>query len=364
MYDENKVPIQRKSPDNHYHDTNEGTNLYVELSKLPRFSELSEKVKKVVNDSSWWDLYGKEWRDILLGVPLFILGLTLLREDSILSSFVGIFIIGCVHSIWSNRGGHQATHNALAKSKLVNTICSQFFIAFTGGFSVDIAYESHIKCHHPHTNIIGLGDSSLWKAPMFGTHVYLYVLPLMLPPIMPLFSILELIRSKRTISLPMMKFCFVHGLGLVFYTWLLHAWTGWSLTWVLIVSWMYRAILTLPYIHVNIFQHIGLTMYSQRKRPTSRLYQMATGVLNLSSNVLLNVVFGHGLISCHVEHHLFPHLSDNMCLKIKPIVKQFFLDHDLPYQEADYTERLRTFTLKYDEYMVKAPPITHFIGIQ
>lgn len=43
---------------------------------------------------------------------------------------------------------------------------------------------------------------------------------------------------------------------------------------------------------------------------------MSLGVLNLPRLPVLDWAFGHSLISCHVEHHLFPWLSDNMCLKV------------------------------------------------
>lgn len=43
---------------------------------------------------------------------------------------------------------------------------------------------------------------------------------------------------------------------------------------------------------------------------------MTHGVLNLPRNFLLDWTFGHSLINCHVEHHLFPFLSDHMCLKV------------------------------------------------
>lgn len=63
-------------------------------------------------------------------------------------------------------------------------------------------------------------------------------------------------------------------------------------------------------------QHVGLPMFSVKKTP-KRIYQMTHGVLNLPRNFLLDWTFGHSLISCHVEHHLFPFLSDNMCLKVE-----------------------------------------------
>lgn len=56
-------------------------------------------------------------------------------------------------------------------------------------------------------------------------------------------------------------------------------------------------------------------MFSRDKKP-QRIHMMSLGVLNLPRLPLLDWAFGHSIISCHVEHHLFPRLSDNMCLKV------------------------------------------------
>ncbi|KAJ6660357.1 hypothetical protein lerEdw1_017780 [Lerista edwardsae] len=99
------------------------------------------------------------------------------------------------------------------------------------------------------------------------------------------------------------------------------------------------------------------------KKP-KRIYMMSCGVLNLPRNPLLDWSFGHSLISCHVEHHLFPSLSDNMCLKIKPVVSQYLKEKKLPYHKDTYLSRLQLFLCKYEELMVHAPPITELVGIQ
>lgn len=57
-------------------------------------------------------------------------------------------------------------------------------------------------------------------------------------------------------------------------------------------------------------------MFAADRKP-KRIHLMSLGVLNLPRNALLDWSFGHSLISCHVEHHLFPCLSDNMCLKVR-----------------------------------------------
>lgn len=160
------------------------------------------------------------------------------------------------------------------------------------------------------------------------------------------------------------KFICWCGLGMAFNIWLCMAITGYSKVLnAAIFLFSFRAVTMLSYIHINIFQHIGLPMYTLKDRPR-KIYQMSTGVLNLNSNVLHDWLFGHTLFYCHIEHHLFPTLSDNMVLKIRPLVKQFMLDHDLLYHERPYMERLWHFVEKYDELMVKAPPFTHFVGLQ
>lgn len=70
-----------------------------------------------------------------------------------------------------------------------------------------------------------------------------------------------------------------------------------------------------------LLQHIGLPMFAADRKP-KRIQQMSLGVLNLPRNALLDWCFGHSLISCHVEHHLFPSLSDNMCLKVSQSLPQ------------------------------------------
>lgn len=80
-------------------------------------------------------------------------------------------------------------------------------------------------------------------------------------------------------------------------------------------------------------KHIGLPMFSSACRP-KRIYQMTHGVLNLPRNPLLDWTFGHSLINCHVEHHLFPFLSDNMCLKVR--IHNFTMNSCLSLTLSEY----------------------------
>lgn len=66
-----------------------------------------------------------------------------------------------------------------------------FFIVFQicGSFSSNTGIQAHIKMHHAHTNVIGLGDSSVWKVPFLPRFIYLFLAPLAVPIITPLVAL-------------------------------------------------------------------------------------------------------------------------------------------------------------------------------
>ena len=333
----------------------------VHLKDLPGFSPLSDEVSKVVKSTSWWERHGIDWAHIVVCILACPLALLILRHDSLMAQCAGIVILGSYHSILANKSGHIASHGGLCGSKAINKAWLKFSVEFVGSFSSRVAEDIHIKVHHPHTNIIGLGDSSTWKAPFLTRVPYLFLTPLLVPFLTPLVSVKQLVEDARLSALG--SFLAVMWAGVALHLYLLITYSGYSLLGAIVVYCVYRSLFAIPYIHVNIFQHIGLPMYSQENRPV-RVYQMSTGCLNLYRNPILDHVFGHSLINCHVEHHLFPRLSDEMCLKVKPIVRRFLKENSLPYQEESYMNRLSLFYNEYESLMVNAPPITHFVGIQ
>nr|XP_002740336.1 PREDICTED: fatty acid desaturase 6-like [Saccoglossus kowalevskii] len=321
------------------------TRNLVKLPKNVSISQLNAQVRKVVAESGWWDLYGVDCAITIAWLLLLIPAFLLMRSDSWTP-----FIVS-----------HQAVHSALCASKVMGKFWSHFFLEICGAFSVDLASNIHIKIHHPYTNIIGLGDSSSWRAPFLPALTYMFFAPLLFPIVSPLFVIAELTKANKWKEL--LRCTLFITAGIFINITLLMKVSGLKLMTSLLTMWSARAVLSIPYIHVNIFQHIGLPMYSKETAP-KRLHLMSTGVLNLPRNPLLDWTFGHAIVNCHVEHHLFPELSDNMCLKIKPIVSKYLTGNSLPYNEDTYMNRLRMFVNKYEELMVKLPPISEFIGIQ
>ncbi|XP_062976327.1 fatty acid desaturase 6 [Elgaria multicarinata webbii] len=323
--------------------------------------ELSEMVQKVVKSSSWWERHGVDCTSIALNFLTIPVGFLLLRSDNLFTFLLGITVLGVAHHTISVKGSHLASHNSLVESKSWGKFWAIFFIEVCTGFTAEQASYNHVKIHHAYTNVIGLGDSSTWKLPFLNRYVYMFIAPISVPIITPFVAIgmlkeVELKTAIRTL-------CCIF-IGLYSHYWLLLHVSGFQSVWSALGCMLItRSLLAHPYIHVNIFQHIGLPMFSADKKP-KRIHMMSSGVLNLPRNPLLDWSFGHSIINCHVEHHLFPTLSDNMCLKIKPIVSRYLKEKKLPYNEDSYWCRLKLFLDKYEELMVHAPPISELVGIQ
>ncbi|KAF7659899.1 hypothetical protein LDENG_00291600 [Lucifuga dentata] len=323
--------------------------------------ELTRLVQMKVKESSWWERRGIDC-SILAGAffclpPAFLL----LGSSHILWFSMGMLLMGVAHAILTIKGAHLSSHGALSESQAWGKFWAIFFIEICSSFSARMGVQGHIKMHHAHTNVIGLGDSSVWKVPFLPRTVYLFIAPLAVPIITPLVALAQL--REHSVALAVRTVLTI-TLGLYSQYWLLINVSGFQTPHTALLCMLVcRAMFSVPYIHVNIFQHIGLPMFSPTDRP-KRIYQMTHGVLNLPRNPLLDWTFGHSLINCHVEHHLFPFLTDNMCLKVKPIVSQYLMEKELPYQEDCYLSRLKLFFHKYQELMVFAPPITELVGVQ
>lgn len=334
----------------------------VEVSeKESLMMELTRLVQKMVRESSWWERRGIDCSILAAAFLCLPPAFLLLASAQLLWFSAGILLMGVAHAVITIKGTHLASHGGLSESQAWGKFWAIFFIEICGSFSARAGVQGHIKMHHAHTNVIGLGDSSVWKVPFLPRIVYLFIAPLAVPIITPLVALGEL---KGHSLAHVVRTVLMITLGLYSQYWLLINVSGFnSPLSALLCMLVCRAMFSVPYIHVNIFQHIGLPMFSPTCRP-KRIYQMTHGVLNLPRNPVLDWIFGHSLINCHVEHHLFPFLSDHMCLKVKPVVSKYLTEKQLPYQEDSYFSRLNIFFHKYQELMVFAPPITELVGVQ
>ena len=263
----------------------------VKLAQLPNYAELKRQVDAELAGMTWWESYGIDSLVHFLGVVGAVSSFFLMRSDSALVCFLAVFLLGCCHNILAVKGGHLAAHKAAVQSAPLNRLLGFFFSDVCGTFPSDAGITIHIKEHHPYTNIIGIGDSSTWKMPLIPAYLYMFVTPLLIPAITPFVSVSTLWGQWFKLC----RFSVLAAFGLWANLWLLLHVSGCSLWRSLAVMLVSRAVLSVPYIHVNIFQHIGLPMFALKDRPKT-IYQMSTGVLNLSRNPVLDYCFGHSIM--------------------------------------------------------------------
>ncbi|CAB1338619.1 unnamed protein product [Coregonus sp. 'balchen'] len=258
--------------------------------------ELTRLVQKTVKESSWWERRGIDITILVLAFLLLPPAFLLLGSSQVLVFVLGMVLMGVSHAVITIKGTHLASHGSLSESPAWAEVWAVFFIEVCGSFTARAGVTGHIKMHHAHTNVIGLGDSSTWKIPCLPRSVYLFIAPLAVPIITPLVALGVASTCK---ILFLMVF-----LGFYSQYWLLIHVSGFQGPYSsLLCMLLCRAMFSIPYIHVNVFQ-------------------------------------------------------------VKPIVSQYLKEKELPYQEDRYFSRLQLFFHKYQELMVFAPPITELVGVQ
>ncbi|KAL7373129.1 hypothetical protein ABVT39_028069 [Epinephelus coioides] len=273
----------------------------VEEEKESLMMELTRLVQKMVKESSWWERRGIDCSILAAAFLCLPPAFLLLGSSQLLWFAAGMLLMGVAHAVITIKGTHLASHGSLSESQAWGKFWAVFFIEICGSFSARAGVHGHIKMHHAHTNVIGLGDSSVWKVPFLPRTVYLFIAPLAVPIITPLVALAHLRGHSLALVLRTMLMV---TLGLYSQYWLLIHVSGFqSPLSALLCMLVCRAMFSMPYIHVNIFQ-------------------------------------------------------------VKPVVSKYLTEKKLPYQEDSYLSRLHLFFHKYQELMVFAPPITELVGVQ
>ncbi|RXN02145.1 Fatty acid desaturase 6 [Acipenser ruthenus] len=155
------------------------------MQKETVMMELTGLVQKAVNESSWWERRGIDCAILTAAFLSLPAGFLLLGCSQTLLFSLGILVMGTAHAVITVKGTHLASHGSLSESQAWGRFWAVFFIELCGSFTARAGVQAHIKVHHAHTNIIGLGDSSTWKLPFLPRYVYMFVAPLAVPVITP-----------------------------------------------------------------------------------------------------------------------------------------------------------------------------------
>ncbi|GAA6086961.1 fatty acid desaturase 6 isoform X1 [Tachysurus ichikawai] len=153
--------------------------------------ELTQLVHMTVRDSSWWDRRGLDCTILASAFISLPIAFLLLSSPQVCFFMLGLVVMGVAHAVITVKGTHLASHGALTESTTWTQFWNIFFIEVCGAFTAKMAVKAHVKTHHAHTNVIGLGDSSTWKIPFLPRSVYLFIAPLAVPVITPVVAMGE-----------------------------------------------------------------------------------------------------------------------------------------------------------------------------
>ncbi|GEM_PF-3025559 len=309
----------------------------VELSRK-QFIILSEEVQTFVRKNSYFQRHGVEITLMFLRFFFFAVGFFIFIEQGIFYKAAGLFVMMFSYGSAVITGTHETSHGAFFESKITNKIACYFFADFLINQSSLWWHNRHVEQHHTFTNVQGK-DPPLYIFPNINKYVYFFLLPYLL-----LFWFV-----KESI-----QFLWKDKSQLVFY--LLLSTAGWTLQILLfhmvlslslsvVCVFIMRLTLAPLFMQIAVFNHIGLEEPAEIK-PWLPLQVKTTR--NVKKNFFINGFGGNAFIDCHLEHHLFPRLSNRMIRKIKPIILRAIAKAKYSYVEESYFSCLKTCLRYYD----------------
>ena len=119
-----------------------------------------------------------------------------------------------------------------------------------------------------------------------------------------------------------------------------------SIEYAVLATFLMRTIFAPVFMHLAIFNHIGL---DEPKKRLSWIPHQTKTTRNLKGNWFLKGIGGNAFVECHLEHHLFPNISNKMLAKIRPIVKRYLERKGYMYTDEGYFKVLSRCLKDYDK---------------
>lgn len=308
--------------------------MHIELSQND-FKELSKEVKKVLGKPSWVNSYGMEWVKMALKALLFSSGFLLFLLPHWGWKILGMFVMSYAYISIAITGIHEASHLSLSKSRKVNKFWAYVFTEFWTSKSHLWWKWRHIETHHPHTNVIG-EEPQPFYFPWMNGFVYFFITPYAVLPWLISSSVWFLRKKPKQLA----AYLTVSTLGFLFHA-SLFAYAGYSWLAALGMVVVMRSIFAPIFLHIAVFNHIGLPFFkNDTTRPQWTELQSKT-TRNIRPNWFLKGIGGNAFLDGHVEHHLFPHLSNHQIAKARNTIVNFLKRKQYIYREESYIECLQ-----------------------
>ncbi len=310
------------------------------------FAELSARVQVSVKGLSWWQLHGMETATIFGRLAIFFAGLWVCSLGMWFTWPLGLLMMAFAYTGIAITGTHETSHLAYTKKTWTNKIWAYLFSDFWSAQSHLWWHYRHVQVHHVYPNIPEREPKPFYF-PWMNRYVYFFVTPYFII----LWLIVNSVKHLRTQPLQLLAYLVVMLSGFAFHAWLFSL-LGFSALPSLGLAVLMRVLLAPIFMHIAVFNHIGLDNPEQvlpwipRQDKTTR---------NVKPNWFLKGMGGNAFLECHIEHHLFPGLSNHMLTRISPMVREFLQTKGYQYRSESYLSCLRNCLKHYHELFQNLP---------
>lgn len=314
------------------------------LVSQEHFRELSKRVQQIVVGEKQRG-YRYEMMNFLLRFGMYLLGIVLFALGGWFFHTLGLILASFGFYAVAITGTHETRHGCFQGTDRANRAWAYFFSDFWSGQSNIWWHHRHVVVHHTQTNIPSK-EPSLFYYPWIQPFVYFFIAPFFVNGWLFVNSIKNL-RSQASL---LVIYLVVQALGWVFHVSVFVLFVSWP--WAILCAVIMRALFAPAFMHIAIFNHIGLPELD--RKPAWLPHQTVT-TRNLKRNIWLDVFGGNAFIECHVEHHLFPNVSNHLLAKIRPTVREFLRKHGYEYIEEGYLACLKNCFKNYHKIFQRNP---------
>lgn len=310
------------------------------------YAELSSLIQSKVRGLSWWQLHGYESLMLFFRFVLFFAGFTLFASGHWIGLVLGMVVMSYAYTGIAITGTHETSHLSYVKGKWANKAWAFFFSDFWAAQSHIWWHYRHVQVHHIYPNIPDREPKPFYY-PWINRYVYFFLIPYFVELWMIVHSIKHLWRRPAQLAAYLVFMIAGFALHSALFASLGYSWlASFALTMLM------RSLFAPLFMHLAVFNHIGLDNPQQvlpwmpRQDNTTR---------NIKPHWLLNGMGGNAFLDCHLEHHLFPSLSNHMLQRIRPVVREFMKAKGYAYREETYLSCLRNCIKHYHQLFQNLP---------
>jgi len=317
-----------------------------ELISKNDFLELSRRVQARIKGFTWLDRHGYESLMFFIRFGLFILGFVLFAWPSLVYRVLGMLVLAYAYTGIAITGTHETSHLSYVKNSFLNKLWAYFFSDFWSAQSSLWWHFRHVQKHHVYPNVPEKETANFYY-PWLNRYFYFFVTPYLV--------IFWLVGNS-------VKYLWGKWGHLLAYLvamiagWCVHLYLfttlGYSVFASLGLVFIMRSLFAPLFMHLAVFNHIGL---DNPRAVLPWLPRQENTTRNIKPTWFLSGMGGNAFLECHLEHHLFPSLSNHLLAKIRPVVREFLQEKGYLYREEGYRECLAQCLKHYHALFEQRP---------